>query len=437
MNSSIFSRRSFAPVVVLFLSLVSTFPPVFAQTAPDSSARQPDPRIGETLDQLARVRNFRQTALSPDGRQIAWVVDTTGGGTEIQLAGLQNPAETRPITAVPGRSASCEEGDVSWSPDGKLLAFLSNCQTSHQFQIYVAAVDGKEVPPQKSQLSGIVQALQWSPDGKNIGFLYVENATRRAGALDAMKPPSGVIGEDGVEIQHAAAVSAATGLLQILTPANLHVYEFDWSPDSKSLAYIAAQPPGENNWWVAQLYTQQVGSSDPTSILDPAHTTSPLHGLQIAVPRWSPDGKYIALIGGLMSDQGSTGGDLYLLPAAGGEPRPVTLTTNRNSTPVWLYWKDAKTLGVSLVKSGNSAFTYVAVPSGQDGKLEFDLPATVDDGRLEGSLSFAANGEVAQIRTSWSQAPEVFVGKFGGEFRQVTHVNDALKPSWGKAESVT
>jgi dipeptidyl aminopeptidase/acylaminoacyl peptidase len=433
-------RFRFALIVVLLLSFCSLIVPACAQStpsSPSSAPRQPDPRIGETLSQLEKVRNFRQTALSPDGKQIAWVVDTAAGGTEIQLAHLQNPAETQPVTAVPTRTPSCEEGDVAWSPDGNLLAFLSNCQTSHQYQIYVQTVGSKQAPVQKSQLNGFVQALQWSPDGQNIGFLYVENATRRAGALDAMKPPSGVMGEDDIEIQREAAITEATGQLRILTPANLHVYEFDWSPDSKSLAYVAAPPPGENNWWVAQLYTQQTGSSEPAPILDPGHTTSPLHGLQIAVPRWSPDGKYIALIGGLMSDQGSTGGDIYVLPATGGEPRPVVLTTNRSSTPSWIYWKNTKTLGVSLVKNGNSAFTYVDVFSGQDTKPEFDLPASVEDGRLEGSLSFASDGEVAQIRSSWAQAPEVFAGKFGGEFRQVTHVNDALKPTWGEAESIT
>lgn len=432
-------RLPFAQLVVLLLSVSGAFVPVGAQSAPISATaapRQPDPRIGETLDQLAKVRNFRQTALSPDGKQIAWVVDTTAGGTEIQLTNLQNPTETQPVTAVPTRSASCEEGDIAWSPDGKLLAFLSNCTTSAHDQIYVANVASKEVPTQKGELKGFVQTLQWSPDGKNIGFLYVENATRRAGALAAMKPPSGVIGEDNVEIQHAAAISNATGQLQTLTPANLHVYEFDWSPDSKSLTYVAAEPPGENNWWVAQLYTQQIGSA-PKAILDPGHTTSPLHGLQIAVPRWSPDGKSIALIGGLMSDQGSTGGDIYVLPAAGGEPRPIVLTTNRSSTPAWIYWKDSKTLGVSLVKKGNSAFAYVGAFSGADSEPEFDLPASVDDGRLDSSMSIAADGNVAQIRSSFSLAPEIFAGRFGEEFRQITHINDALKPTWGKAESIT
>ena len=56
------------------------------------------------------------------------------------------------------------------------------------------------------------------------------------------------------------------------TPANLHVYEFDWPPDSKGLAYIAAaDPPGENNWWVAKLYTQALGGA-PKVILAPAET---------------------------------------------------------------------------------------------------------------------------------------------------------------------
>ena len=94
-------------------------------------------------------------------------------------------------------------------------------------------------------------------------------ATRPADALAAQDLPSGVIGEDGIEIQRVATVSRRCRHAQpfraqpSLTPANLHVYEFDWSPDSKSLAYIAADPPGENNWWVAKLYTQSVVAPPP------------------------------------------------------------------------------------------------------------------------------------------------------------------------------
>jgi len=108
-----------------------------------------------------------------------------------------------------------------------------------------------------------------------------------------MKPPSGVIGEEGVEIERVAMVrvdAAKPETTEWVTPANLHVYEFDWRPDGQGLAYVAADPPGENNWWVAKLYTQTLNEA-PKAILAPAEIPGPLHGLQIAVPRWSPDGK--------------------------------------------------------------------------------------------------------------------------------------------------
>jgi len=175
---------------------------------------------------------------------------------------------------------------------------------------------------QVSHLHGAISDLQWEPDGQAIAFLFVENATRRAGALDAMKPWNGVYGEDGVEVQRVAAVGSADGVFFYLTPPSLHVYEFTWGPNSERIGFIAAAPPGENTWWIAKLYTRNVqapwratGQPCPTkgdclhltSVLDPTTTPGPLHGLQIAVPRFSPDGKQIAFIGGIMSDQGSTG----------------------------------------------------------------------------------------------------------------------------------
>ncbi len=40
--------------------------------------------------------------------------------------------------------------------------------------------------------------------------------------------------------------------------------------------------------------------------------------------RFSPDGKNIAFIEGLMSDQGATGGDIFVIPAGGGQARNTT-----------------------------------------------------------------------------------------------------------------
>jgi len=58
--------------------------------------------------------------------------------------------------------------------------------------------------------------------------------------------------------------------------------------------------------------------------------------MQIAVSRWSPDGRTIAFIGGLMSDEGVTGGDSYLVPATGGTARDLTPALEGSAS--WLGW---------------------------------------------------------------------------------------------------
>src|SRR5262249_21128539 len=102
-----------------------------------------------------------------------------------------------------------------------------------------------------------------------------------------------------------------------------------WSPDGRHLAVIAAHGSGDNNWYIAQLYTLAAASGDMKSIWKPPQ--------QIAEPRWSPDGQSIAFIGGLMSDEGAIGGDIFTIPAAGGRPR--NLTPNMKASASWLAWQ--------------------------------------------------------------------------------------------------
>ena len=100
----------------------------------------------------------------------------------------------------PSSDQHCREGEFAWAPDSKSLAFFSDCANSadHQVDLYLSRLDG--TPAKRlTNLKGLPQAPAFSPDGSKIAFLYVEGATRPAGALAAMKPPSGVIGEDGVE----------------------------------------------------------------------------------------------------------------------------------------------------------------------------------------------------------------------------------------------
>ena len=474
-------RLFLAAVTAVFcLHLAAT-----AQPAPASNASATDPRIAALLDSLGRVRTPTSAAISPDGNTVAWTFHTEHGSelhlTRIAPAGsAQNSAQDHVLSpdtigdATRSKPGACTASHPAWSPDGSQLAFLSNCSDNGGNAISQNASGGKLQPTaqqnlfvwtvstnamkQVSHLHGEVSSLQWSPDDRSIAFLYVENATREAGALAATKPWSGVIGEDGVEVQRIYAIDVASGLGNwISSDFKLHVYEFSWSPDSQYITYVAAEPPGENNWWVARLYEQRIGmiavcSSEgiivckydgpppgpPEVIVNPQKISGPLHGLQIAVPRFSPDGKQIAFIGGIMSDQGSTGGDVYVISYPGPyNAEPKDLTPNRPASPAYIAWLDDHTLGISEHFGGSSRIAALDLATGKDVPgLDFTFPETIyaDDDSMSVSLA-SHSPNIALIRQSFARPPEVWAGP-SDNLRQITHLNDAIQPAWGKAESI-
>ncbi|MCL2659695.1 MAG: S9 family peptidase, partial [Acidobacteriaceae bacterium] len=354
------------------------------------------------------------------------------------------------------------------SPDGESLAFLSTCTAEDhtQEQIFLWSKNTGD-SRQLTHLTGEITSPEWSPDGKTIAFLFVKDATRAAGALDAMKPWAGVIGEDSLEVQSVYGVDVATKDSAWLLPPELqqpttllqHVYEFSWSPDSQSLVYVAAPAPGENNWWVAKLMIARVGgilhndSSFPrnaninvcvyfdgrcyipgSTILNAAYLSGPLHGLQIAVPRFSPDGKWIAFIGGLMSDQGSTGGDVYVIPSTGGEPKNIT--PGRRSSVAFIEWINDSILGLAEHVGGSSHLAAIDLNTGSDvNEADIAFPESIGAGGLSMSVSIAQNHDIAIIRSSFERPPEVWAGPVQS-LRQITHLNDGLKPAWGKTASI-
>ena len=407
--------------------------------------------VEEVLRGLNRGHGVGQVAVSPDGKQLAWIAGGRGGG-EILAAPRGDLKKTQRVTAATRPDQHCSENDLTWEPDSKALAFFSDCASSDgQLDLYLSRVDG--TPAKRlTQLKGYVHEPAFSPDGTKIAFLYVAGATRPAGALAAMKPPSGVIGEDGVEVQRVAYADAAAATpadATVATPANLHAYEYDWAPDSKGFAYVAAAPPGENNWWVAKLYTQALGS-EPKAVLAPSEVAGPLHGLQIAVPRWSPDGKAIAFIGGLMSDQGSTGGDVWIVSAQGGAPRD--LTAGRPTSPAWVEWSGNDYLFVSELAGGNNQLIRLHLQGERtgDGAVTFgspifSIPGSVGDGRWSHSLSSTADHSMFVFEAStFEKAPEIYGAKPGTVMTsglegvmQLSHLNDGVVPGWGKAVSLS
>jgi dipeptidyl aminopeptidase/acylaminoacyl peptidase len=156
--------------------------------------------------------------------------------------------------------------------------------------------------------------------------------------------------------------------------------------------------------------------------------------LQIAVPRWSPDGGQIAFIGGLMSDQGSTGGDVYLIPATGGEPKDVT--SGRAASVAFIGWLGPEALGIAEHVGGNSHLAAINLRTGHDiPEASTTFPESIGAGGSVMSVSMSQDHKIALVRSSFEMAPEVWAGS-AKNMKQITHLNDGVKPAWGKTENI-
>ncbi len=337
-------------VFVLFVSLLVTDVRVIAQG-------RDIPRPGR--DVPAKLHNYHETAISPDGTRVAWVEGLDGAGepspghSGIFVAELaKSRAMPRRITAGDGKTG-CAEHSIAWSPDGARLAFLSDHDKVGQLQVYVAPLDGGEAK-RLTAASGFLADPRWSPDGARLGVLFTENASKPSGPLQPGAALTGVI-DDKVLEQRLSTIELSSGEFRQVSPPDMYVYEYDRSPDGTRCVAIAAPGSGDNNWYIARLYVVAMESGEMKSILDPK--------MQVAVPRWSPDGRTIAFIGGLMSDEGVTGGDIYLVPATGG--RGLDLTPDLEGSASWLAWHpSSESILFAEHLDGGSALARVGLDGG-------------------------------------------------------------------------
>ncbi|MFZ0285949.1 MAG: S9 family peptidase, partial [Terriglobales bacterium] len=387
--------------------------------------------LAGSLASATGVHNFQEVAISPDGTRVAWVApaenaagESTGGSTiYVQDANSPDAKPSRISAGAGGENAS--EDDVAWSPDSKQVVFLSDAGGNGQAQIYVAQA-GNGSARKLTALTGALASPAWSPDGKSIAFLFTENAPREADPLMPMAPETGVIAEKVYE-QRLAMVDVASGKVTQLSPADMYVYEFDWSPDNQSFALLAAHGAGDANWYVAQLYTVSIAAPALKPIYNPH--------FQIACPRWSPDGRNIAFISGLMSDEGFIGGDVFAVAAGGGTAR--NLTPEIAASPTSVYWRGSGEVLFTENVDGEAGISTVDLASGKISTLwRWVGIITTDEFRSPLSVSLAADGQTsAVIRHSWTQPPEIWAGAIG-QWKQITHGNPTVTPSWGEIKSL-
>ncbi|MBV9036539.1 MAG: PD40 domain-containing protein, partial [Acidobacteriaceae bacterium] len=266
------------------------------------------------LKQLEGLHTISSVTISPDGTQVAWITSAPDNkGNDVYVFDLKSNAPKR--IKVGNEIGTHENAGVRWSPDSREIAFLSDAGSPSQRQVYRCAA-GEANAQRLTSLKGYVTDIHWSPDGKQLAFLYAESGGG-GGPLEAVPAQTGAIGSE-IHNQRLTVMGTKGGNVRQISPPELNIYEYDWAPDGTRFAALAAPGPADNNWWIAQLYTVSVNSGEMTPLYRP-----PVHR-QLAVPRWSPDGKQIAFIGGIMSDEGFNGGDVFVMNSNGGEPRNMT-----------------------------------------------------------------------------------------------------------------
>jgi dipeptidyl aminopeptidase/acylaminoacyl peptidase len=388
--------------------------------------------LDNVIATLFAAHNFQQAAVSPDGNSVAWVEEVhskngvISGSTVIYVKNLKSGAPPRRISAGVADSLHAES-DVAWSPDSQKIAFLSDAARKGQLQLYVINATGG---PAKmlTNVKGFLANPGWSPDGKTIAILFTENATRPSGPLVAETPETGEI-KDAFFEQRLALVALPTGKLTQITPADTYIYEYDWSPDGKHFVVTSALGNGDNNWWIAELSTLDATTGLLKSIYKPK--------LQIANPVWSPDGRQIAFIEGLMSDEGLTGGDIRIIASDGGDAK--NLTKDMKVSAAWLGWLTDRRILFSEFVGGNSAIATLDPATGKIEQRWSAEGALTSAGVFGFLLSTSKDGKaIAGIFRSYNHAPEVvLITPESPTPVPVTNRNASLKPAWGEAKSIT
>jgi dipeptidyl aminopeptidase/acylaminoacyl peptidase len=372
-------------------------------------------------EQLGKTVLYGDVALSPDGTHVAWVQSTAASTSkQTYIRETSGNASARLVkTPISGERT---DFDPAWAPDSRNLVFFSGADEGKQRQLWSVNADGSG-PKKLTNLNGYAARPRWSHNGKQIAFLYIEGAGG-GGPLMAAPTTTGVI-DTAIHNQRIAVLDVASGQVRQVSLENLHIYDFDWSPDDKQFVATAAPGPGDNNWWIAQIYTIDIAKGNATSIYKPS--------LQVAVPRWSPDGKAIAFIEGLMSDEGFHGGDLFTISAAGRDL--ANRTRDRKSSVSSLFWLAPDRVLFTEIVGGGGAISELTPAKNSVRTIWKGAEALHAFGNFP-NFAVSKDGRfVAAERSAFETPPEIWVGPIG-EWRQLTNNNSALSATWGKAESL-
>jgi len=226
------------------------------------------------------------------------------------------------LTSFPGR----EEGPAI-SPDGSMVAFV-RLSESGIWDLYVKDIGGGD-PLLVSDGKSVTWSPAWSPDGRRIAFYR------------------GFMNEDGAYSIAVDSVSRLGGPSRQLTTSQLTVsqlkgalpfFGLSWSPDGTILAMAEESPDEPVSVFLLSLETGEKRrlTVPPAEYFD-------------EFPRFSPDARTVAF-----ERNGPKKSGIYLVPAEGGEPRP--LVTGNSGTQGLDWTSDGREIIFSATRPGSPGF---------------------------------------------------------------------------------
>jgi dipeptidyl aminopeptidase/acylaminoacyl peptidase len=313
--------------LVLCLALAFAVAPFCSAQGPQVVSKRP-----MTFEDMMHMKRLGSTAVSPDGKWLAYSVTTVDLDANTKTPELW----LQPIAGGdPHKLEVAQPGDdgIQFSPDGHSVLFLSGRSGSQQ--IWLAGFDpatGASTNPRKLTSASVEpDNARWSPDGRFIVFTagvypdcpaFTEAAASAGSEADTCNAARDKAAADskvkaqifthllyrhwnhytGAKRSHLFSVGVVEGSSTMLawrdlTPNDPHDVPpfsmeggggFDISPDSKELAFTENPDPEPAISVSAQIYTLDL--TNPAA--KPVKVSTSAGGN--FNPAYSPDGKYLA-----------------------------------------------------------------------------------------------------------------------------------------------